>query len=178
MFNMLRRTAIGRTIGALCLLLFVGVLTGCTPGEDNYGKYLEGLPVVVTGKAPWGSVNLRLASADVVVGRTPWGSNEITNTGNRYAGKTPWGGSDVTLVDGHLTGKLPWGGLDVKVTATTLDGKAPWGSVHLVLNGQNITGTTPWGSVSLTLGDGYHSFTDPAVVSALVAIIADEGQSS
>lgn len=164
-----------RTLAILVAFSAGCLLVGCNAENSNADAEFNRLPVVLSGQAPWGSVNLRLASPDVVKGRTPWGNNEITHAGNSYAGSTPWGKASVTYTNGRLAGQLPWGTVDVGVTATTFDGNAPWGAIHLVLNGGKITGRTPWGSVNLVLGDGYHSFTEPAVLSALLALVADEG---
>ncbi len=157
------------------------ILTACEPQDPAVKAQIaaeqaafDNAPAVLTGRIPYGSVNLRTPSEHAVKGQLPYGRTNVTRNGNQYAGSTPWGQTNLTFVDGVLSGKAPYGRIDVRITETSVTGRIPYGSVDLKLNGQVLTGKLPYGSVTLTLGDNYSSLTDPDVVLALAAILSEK----
>lgn len=159
----------------------MGVLTACEPQDPAVKAQIaaeqaafDNAPIVLSGKIPYGGVDLRTPSESAVKGQLPYGRTNVTRNGNQFAGSTPWGQTNLTFVDGVLSGKAPYGGINVRITDTTVTGRIPYGAVELTLNGKVLTGKLPYGSVTLTLGDNYTALTDPDVVLALAAILSEK----
>ena len=132
-------------------------------------------PTVLIGDAGWGTAQLSAVPNAGVEGLLEGERTTMHRTGQtQFSGDTPWSATDLKFQNGKLAGVGPWGKISVNVTANELRGDIPWGKIQLSLKGQELSGPTPWGTAHLRLGDNYQSLTDPAVLTALTAVLSEK----
>lgn len=130
--------------------------------------------LVLGGQAPYGRVELLIASDGSIEGRVPYGQVKLRRDGSRIFGKSPFGNVDLTYNSGRLSGQVPYGKVELNISESALTGKIPYGRVALLLNQKNLKGRLPYGSTDLYLGNRYGSLINPDVILAIAALISDK----